>query len=65
VITVTDGCQGPAQTAGMKRNKSSGVILGAYSDAGLSLFTFSATVGVLYWVIRLGCEAAFRLLRIG
>ncbi len=33
-----------------------------YSDSVVSILTFSCVVGVLYWVIRLGCGAALRVI---
>lgn len=31
-----------------------------YRDAAFSVTSFTLVVGVLYWVIRLGCGEAFR-----
>jgi hypothetical protein len=31
-----------------------------YGDAAFSLLMFPLVVGLMYWLIRLGCTAAFR-----
>jgi len=60
VTGVTDDCSGAEQTSGMKHNKPISIAHGTDAESVISLLTFCAVVGILFWIIRIGCDAAFR-----